>query len=257
MSMILDALSRAEKERQAENATGLDTTRYVTSSTIKEDRFKKWVLIALLANFVLIIVVLGGFLWKTYLQPKDSQIVEQTADGETPKQIEIMETTKPDTIVNEKVTIIAKEESVNVEENRPLSTSSLLDEAHVAKIKPKASAKKIEKIAKKNPPVQYSNQPLSKPEKSVQIANVQNDLGKTNFNKLTDTPVADRSRLSQLEVNVHVYDDNPQSRFVLINMVKYKEGDRLPGGRDIVSSIVPEGVIIDYGSGSALLERNQ
>ncbi len=66
MSMILDALSRAEKERQAENAIGLDTARYATSSTIKEDRFKKWVLIALLANFALIVLLTIGYIWKTY-----------------------------------------------------------------------------------------------------------------------------------------------------------------------------------------------
>lgn len=41
MSMILDALSRAEKERQTENISGLDTARYVTSSTIKDERFKR------------------------------------------------------------------------------------------------------------------------------------------------------------------------------------------------------------------------
>lgn len=78
----------------------------------------------------------------------------------------------------------------------------------------------------------------------------------TGYSRLSDVPVNERSHLNQYEINVHVYDDSADASFVLINMVKYKQGDRLPGGRDYVSAIVPEGVVIDYGSGKALYERN-
>jgi hypothetical protein len=54
-----------------------------------------------------------------------------------------------------------------------------------------------------------------------------------------------------------MYDDSGQASFVLINMVKYKQGDYLPGGGAFVSAIVPEGVVIDYGNVQALIERNQ
>ena len=50
MSMILDALSRAEQERRSENEVMLDPTRYVGSSSIKEQRLKKWILLALVIN---------------------------------------------------------------------------------------------------------------------------------------------------------------------------------------------------------------
>ena len=76
MSMILEALSRAEKERQNENMVGLDTARYVTSSTIKEDRFKRWVLIALVANFALIIILSIGYVWKNKSQSNQVRQVE-------------------------------------------------------------------------------------------------------------------------------------------------------------------------------------
>ena len=89
MSMILDALSRAEKERQSENAVGLDTARYATSSAIKEDRFKKWVLIALVANFALIILLSLGYIWKTYLHKQPTPII--TVDEQPQIQTETVQ----------------------------------------------------------------------------------------------------------------------------------------------------------------------
>jgi general secretion pathway protein B len=73
---------------------------------------------------------------------------------------------------------------------------------------------------------------------------------------LTDLAPAQRSKLNDYEVNVHVYDENPQKSFVLINMTKYKEGDKLPGGSASVNKIVPQGVVIDFGGGRVLIERN-
>ena len=92
---------------------------------------------------------------------------------------------------------------------------------------------------------------------SVAAAVEQQKSTSSNYSRLAELPAAERSQLSQFNINVHVYDDNAQSSFVLINMVKYKVGDQLPGGRALISSITPEGVVVDYGSGKALLERNQ
>lgn len=68
-----------------------------------------------------------------------------------------------------------------------------------------------------------------------------------------DLPENSRASLNQYEVNVHVYDDNPTRSFVLINMDKYKEGDRIANNGPLVEEITSEGVVIDYGSGRALL----
>ncbi|MEJ2114742.1 MAG: general secretion pathway protein GspB [Gammaproteobacteria bacterium] len=68
-----------------------------------------------------------------------------------------------------------------------------------------------------------------------------------------DLPESSRNKLNQYEVNVHVFDDNPIRRFVLINMNKYKEGDRITDGGPLVEQITSTGVVVDYGSGRALL----
>lgn len=270
MSMILDALSRAEKERRAETTSVLDTEKYVPSSTIKDDRFKKWVLIALIANFVLIVFIVIGVVWKTYYKPNNTEQLKAVQENVSPAVVPESQSVSQDESIEPSTQNIQDdvfEGTKNLSENtnKTLPATSLIEETKVTtkKVNKKAIAKSVKKIAVKNPPVKYSSKPLSQPpvkaitNESIIAATINSQGSTSSYTKMTDLPVSQRSQLGQYEVNVHVYDDNPQGRFVLINMIKYKEGDLLPGGNTIVSSIVPEGVVIDYGSGKALLERTQ
>jgi len=58
-----------------------------------------------------------------------------------------------------------------------------------------------------------------------------------------------------VRLDVHVYSDQPQDRFVLINLQKYREGDRLQEG-PLVDEITPEGVILSF-QGQQFLVRTQ
>ncbi len=48
-----------------------------------------------------------------------------------------------------------------------------------------------------------------------------------------------------LRLDVHVFSDQPQKRFVLINMKKYKQGEKLQEGPQL-DEITPEGVILSF-----------
>jgi general secretion pathway protein B len=50
---------------------------------------------------------------------------------------------------------------------------------------------------------------------------------------------------SSLRVDVHVYSEHPQERFILINMQKYNEGEKLQEG-PVVDEITQEGVILSF-----------
>ncbi len=282
MSMILEALSRAEKERQTDQGNHLDTAKYVTSSTIKEDRFKKWVLVALAANFILVLLVSVGYLWNSYsTKSKQSADTQLAVDTQQPQVELINAQTTTSALASQDLTqqIItqepAKSINSNPSDNASTAVASLESEAHIKNETPlstKTSKKVVtKKVAKKIPPVQYSSQPLTQaatnkqPDiaaisqsiaRDTQVSSV-NNYAPSSYMKLSDMSVAERAQLSQLEVNVHVYDDRPQSRFVLINMVKYKEGDRLSGANATVSSIVPEGVVLNYANQQVLIERNK
>jgi hypothetical protein len=60
---------------------------------------------------------------------------------------------------------------------------------------------------------------------------------------LRDLPPETRSAIPALEVNVHTYAQSREERMVLINMKRYREGDRLVEGPTI-QSITPTGVVL-------------
>jgi general secretion pathway protein B len=61
--------------------------------------------------------------------------------------------------------------------------------------------------------------------------------------------------LPPLHLDMHVFADRPQDRFVLINMHRAGEGDTLRGGVH-VDAIRPDGVVLTYQGTQFLLPRN-
>lgn len=285
MSMILDALSRAEKERQAESRTDPDMTRYVTQSNVKDERLKKWVLIALVANLVLLVVLLTGYVFNNYLASTRSGQTTMADKIASQPLGNIAEKVKHPSSVLETGTALpaiekALPEKVIDTSQQPVETAYMTSLEQEARINSDKSGRREqqEKTAvpvsnnpsvSKIPPVRYSDKLLTEPIDATgkstnqpSVASIAKAIKKEkqitagDYAKLNDLPVSQRSLLNQYEINVHVYDSKPASRFVLINMVKYKEGDRISGSEAAIDSIVPEGVVLNIGSQRVLLHRN-
>lgn len=62
---------------------------------------------------------------------------------------------------------------------------------------------------------------------------------------LAEKPAAFRQRLPELVINVHAWTANPAQRFVLINMQRYGEGDRLREGPRL-RQVTPDGAVLEY-----------
>lgn len=60
--------------------------------------------------------------------------------------------------------------------------------------------------------------------------------------------------LPDLHLDIHVYSDVPEDRFVFINMAKQREGTRLSEG-PLVTEITPGGVVLNYQNTMFLLPR--
>jgi general secretion pathway protein B len=77
---------------------------------------------------------------------------------------------------------------------------------------------------------------------------------------LAALPTADELRangtiqIADLHLDIHVYSEQPDDRFVFINMVRHREKSRLAEG-PVVQEITPEGVILDYAGTRFLLPR--
>ena len=61
-------------------------------------------------------------------------------------------------------------------------------------------------------------------------------------------------QLPPMHLDIHVYSQRPEDRFVFINMTKYRERDKLAEG-PVVGEIVPDGVVMDYLGREFLLPR--
>ncbi|MDZ7698287.1 MAG: general secretion pathway protein GspB [Deltaproteobacteria bacterium] len=70
---------------------------------------------------------------------------------------------------------------------------------------------------------------------------------------VSELPDDVKEMLSGFHINIHVYAEDPAERLVFINMRNRKVGDRIGEGGHVLKEITPDGVIIDYGKGQALL----
>ncbi|MBS0379281.1 MAG: general secretion pathway protein GspB [Proteobacteria bacterium] len=70
-----------------------------------------------------------------------------------------------------------------------------------------------------------------------------------------DVAAMPNTHVPELRLDLHVYAQRPEERFVMINMKKLREGDSLPEGVH-VDSITPEGAVLTYAGSRFLLPRD-
>lgn len=71
---------------------------------------------------------------------------------------------------------------------------------------------------------------------------------------VSELPPEVRGSLGELEISAHVFDEDSSRRFVFINQRSYRTGDRIGENGPLLKEITPDGVVIDYGKGQARLQ---
>jgi general secretion pathway protein B len=69
-----------------------------------------------------------------------------------------------------------------------------------------------------------------------------------------ELPQEIRNRLDLPRVDVHVYSEEPQKRYILVNLEKYHEGERLASGL-VLEEILPDGMVMSYQGERFLVEK--
>jgi general secretion pathway protein B len=69
-----------------------------------------------------------------------------------------------------------------------------------------------------------------------------------------DLPLEFRSHFSMPHIDVYVYDEDPQRRFILVGLKKYREGDTLPGG-PVLEQITPGYLKLSYQGTTFRVDR--
>ncbi|MEW8385006.1 MAG: general secretion pathway protein GspB [Candidatus Thiodiazotropha taylori] len=108
-------------------------------------------------------------------------------------------------------------------------------------------------------PVMPQVNPVPQPIESQQTAVVDDaeEIVDETIPLVWELPQGLRDELQQLKISIHVYHKQPERRFVLINMRRYGEGDKLRGTDYLLKQIEREGVVVDYGDGLVRLLRER
>ncbi len=287
--MILDALTRAEHERQLEKQPDLKFVDPVKPQKNNPNPIWLWVVLGLLANVLILFLIIRAITGnddsnintavqeETIInqevvnsspaiqsQPVTQQPVNDTFNQQANLQDKTIPNQSTDPIDSRPLAMQMSNEQI-AEINRPLIYESKQNGEKSNKTVPQQASSTTSSAEKKGN-VSFSSTELSaddaipvvnKPklliDEGESIALNTQTKSFSNVPKLRDLPESSRNNLNQYEVNVHVFDDDPLRRFVLINMNKYKEGDRIASNGPLIEEITSEGVVIDYGNGRALL----
>lgn len=214
MSFILDALKKSETERQQQGPSDFANV----PSSAESPRAPRWLWVLALLLAVNLAVLLGVLL------RNDAAEIVQPVGQASPEQ------PAPET---------GTSFSEQIREARDQQTTA---SANVAASPEPVAPEPAEARASEPPP---AAPPQSPP--------------RTGFT-LAALPTADELRangtiqIADLHLDIHVYSEQPDDRFVFINMVRHRENSRLAEG-PVVQEITPEGVILDYAGTRFLLPR--
>lgn len=262
MSLILDALKKAEQDRHAGQAPVIDEmlVRRAPAARRRESDAQQIVLMAG-AIAALLFAMAGVTYW---LWPSSAPSVEPTAA-----------TTAPATVAanNEPALRVDPERLVEPVADVPEDPVQSGDTGAAAAITmdeldgelpplpvPRAPPEPQPLVAAPTPAPEPAPAPAAPPPAPalavappVEPTPAPAPVVETSVRALKEMPPAFRSEFPRLVVDVHVYNDNPLRRFVLVNGKKYRETDTLLDGPRVVE-ITPQGVIVEHRGSRVLVQ---
>lgn len=222
MSIILDALKKSERERQAGQVPGM--SEVVSETVIGRPRWLPWIL-ALLG-----LVNVGGVGYWLYRDHADQ--------APAPPQINAAptESASPPKEMPTQVPAITSQTLGPAVDSRPSVEPAQVMSAPEPVLQRPAipMPEHLMPPANPRPLAQEEEDPVDaelEAEGSARSESLRpgNPVG-SGLPMINDMPEAFRSRIPSFRITMFAYSENPQERFVIVNMKKLVAGDVLPGG---------------------------
>ncbi|MEN8207173.1 MAG: general secretion pathway protein GspB [Pseudomonadota bacterium] len=226
MSYILEALKKADRERTLGDVPDLETAHWGERRRRRTYRWV-WVVVALLVVNGALLAVLLGRNDETGVQPQGATtgIADNLPVSPVPKTATAgMQSSRK---------IIQPREPVYVP---PVVQS----QAPVVQQAPAPAAT--------TQPSYYAARPVTTAAPAVAPASP------SGVPYWDDLPLEYRSSLTLPHIDVHVYDDDPARRFILVDLQKYREGETLESGA-VVEEISEDNIQLYYQGTRFLMER--
>jgi general secretion pathway protein B len=259
MSYILDALRKSEQQRQAVQPDTV-TDRILLNTPQPKQKPTKWI-IALVIGNLLVIAYLGWFFNK-----KESVEAQNIAKivGNPNKQL--LPTTsekspvQPTVIDQNRITQATGQSAID--QAKPQLTSPSIAELVEAK-KMAASQRLNTRPITEKKPIAVKKEPVTR---TLETQSAKREtLGPTEEEpiispvskgtpNLKELPYETRNNLPNLTINVFSYAQQPEDRFVIIDMVKYKTGQLIKGSVKL-KEIRPDSIVVQDGNNTFKVER--
>jgi len=247
MSLILDALKRAERERQADAVPAPGEVSVPIANRLRPRR--RWWLIAFA------IVVAGGAAlgWKTWRgePPRETPEVPLPAAAQPAPPVIVARPAPPlpapaPTVVPGTEAVASLDDLTNepILDAEPAPPGTPAAGATPAPAPTPVPAQPEPKAAP--PPATVSPPPEAQAAQPPAPAAIPPALTQqAPLRKFREMPPDYRADFPALKIEIHVYERAQAQRFVMINGRKYREGERLAEGPSLIE-IVPEGMVLEY-----------
>lgn len=249
MSFILNALRKSEQERLARQSEAENNGILLPQPQQNRSKTTKFFVFLIFAN-VLTIVCIVWFIRNNLMAPPDT--TAQTISKPLPPQETKLE---PEAIAKS----ARPETPAQIEQSETTSIAEWIEEE-----KPEPAPLPAKPVITKKPAAAPVKQPVmaAKPAQPVQITppvNVQPDAPETILVKqdtpfLNDLPFEFRQTLPKFTVNVFVYSQQAEERFVMIDMVKYKPGQQTKNAM-VIKEILPDSLVVVYQNQTFKIKR--
>jgi general secretion pathway protein B len=256
MSYILDALRKSEQQRQSIQPESV-TDRILINPPQPNQRPTKWIIALVMGNLLVIAYLSWLFIQKTGSEP------QQKITAGANKQIAATAPAKPalPQIVSAQNKVAEQPSQPLNKQEAPTSPAPSIAELIAARKvveteKPaKPIADKKPQTLKKEAPARKASLPTSTLEPYEETAEQPiSPPTRKNAPDLNDLPYEVRNTLPNLTINVFSYAQQPEDRFVIIDMVKYKTGQLVKGAVKL-KEIRPDSIILQQGNETFRVER--
>ena len=249
MSFILDALRKSESERQR-----LETATLAELPIGRRRASHPWWVAAVAGLLLLNLIVLGVLLTRNRnVLPPPTSSVSTSSNRAVSLPTSSAQPSSTQSLAMPAASVSA-------------SAIPLADAPDVTSPTPRSSDQSLQEAASPQSDVEYETVPRSEMDVANAAASVPDGprlvrpvdgshVSDAAAEKAMASVEAGDAASTDLHLDLHVYSRNPRERFVLINMHRYTEGERIPNGAT-VEQITPDGVVLYQNGTRYKLNRN-
>ena len=254
MSFILNALRKSEQERQALQSENVTDKILLAQPPQNRSKATKLLVFLFIAN-VLVITGIVWFVRNNLMSTPDTSVPaispllsSQDTKLEPKAVAELTQPERPAKNAEPEIASFAELIDKEKPEHAPLPAKPAITK------KPAADTVRQPAISDNSELMQASPAIAPVPAAKVQADEPETIPAINNIPFLSDLPFEFRQKVPKFTINVFVYSQSPEERFVMVDMVKYKPGQQIKDAM-LLKEILPDGFVVEYQNQAFKIRR--